>query len=409
MNPRNVKILAAVVLILFGTLFALNSADRSDSPAGTEMLFPELKPRLNDLNEVTITDADGTLTLRRAPDGESDGWVSSEHDGYPADTAKLRQLLLAIADAQKLERKTSDPALYGRLGVADPAEEDGGGVLVSAKGDDAAVSVILGDPAQGNFRYARLPEEEQSWLINRNPGLPDDSAGWLVPEIVDIDASRIESVVIRHADGEEIRIRKGTADDVNYDVENIPDDRELRYPSVANGIAGVLADLTLQDVSSGDRTGEDASVAEFRTFDGLELQVRIGRTGEAAGTGEEDASRAAEEEEYWITLEASASEASAGAPQPTPETAADDAESEGGEPATEQGGASGNDGETGAAAADAGQAGEDRPDPAEEAAGINQRVGGWSYRIAGYKADQLTRRLEDLLSEEEDAASEQDR
>src|SRR5690606_25150986 len=180
MSSRNVKILAAVVLILFGVLFALNSTDRTGSRPGEQMLFPEIKSRLNDLNTVTITDADGTITLQREATGDPTAgrWVSSGHDGYPADTGKLRQLLLAIADARKIEQKTADQELYERLGVADPREDGGNGVLVAAKGDDAAVSVILGDTAQREFRYARLPDEEQSWLIDQNPDLPGDSTGW---------------------------------------------------------------------------------------------------------------------------------------------------------------------------------------------------------------------------------------
>jgi hypothetical protein len=400
-SSRNVKILAVVVLLLFGVLFALNSTDRSDTQTGAQMLFPELKSRLDDLNAVTITDADGTITLQREPAGDSAAgrWVSSAHDGYPADTGKLRQLLLAIADAQKLEQKTADPELYERLGVADPREDGGNGVLVSATGDEAAVSVILGDTAQREFRYARLPDENQSWLIDQNPDLPGDSTGWLLPEIVDIAADRIQSVIIRHADGEEVRIRKENADAVNFEVGNIPEGRELRYPSVANGIGGVPGNLTLQDVRSGDLTGEDATVAEFRTFDGLKLVVRIGtRAGETSG---EDGA-AADEEEHWITLEASADDVvtdSTGADQSQEQ--AEEAEASEGE-APDSG-----EGEASDEAAGDQEAGEDKPDPAEEAAEINDRVSGWSYRIASYKADQLTGRLSDLLSEAEDAAAEQ--
>lgn len=405
MSSRNVKILAFVVLALFVTLFALNRTDRSDAPRGSQMLFPEIKSRLNDVNVVTITDADGTITLQREADSDSSTgrWVSSSHDGYPADTGKLRQLLLAIADAKKLEQKTSDPELYERLGVADPREDGGNGVLVSARANDAAISVILGDTAQREFRYARLPDENQSWLIDQNPDLPDDGTGWLLPEIVDIEASRIQSVTIAHADGEQVRIRKEDADAANFEVENIPDGRELRYPAVANGIAGVLGNLTLQDVRSGDLAGEDASVAEFRTFDGLELRVRIGSRSEEAGGEDGNDVADASEEEHWITLEASVSDAPGSPDREEPgENPAVEAE-----PAEEQTASSGQ-GETSDGddtAAEEPQATADAPDPAAEAAGINERVGGWSYRIADYKADQLTRRLEDLLSEEQDAAA----
>ncbi|HEX5765743.1 MAG TPA: DUF4340 domain-containing protein [Woeseiaceae bacterium] len=403
MSSRNVRILAVVVLALFGVLFALNSTDRSDSQTGAQMLFPEIKSRLNDLNVVTITDADGTITLEREAEDDSAAarWISSAHDGYPADTGKLRQLLLAIADARKLEQKTADPELYERLGVADPREDGGNGVLVSARGNDAAVSVILGDTAQQEFRYARLPDEEQSWLIDQNPDLPGDSTGWLLPEIVDIAATRIQSVIIRHADGEEVRIGKENADAANFELENIPEDEELRYPSVANGIAGVLGNLALQDVRKGDLAGEDASTAEFRTFDGLELLVRIGsRAGEAnAGDGDDGANT--DEEEHWITLEASADDAVGDSPDADEgEEPVEDADSSAGE-APQSAEANGEDGAPGGQ-----EASEGKRDPADEAAEINDRVSGWSYRIAGYKADQLTRRLADLLSEEEDPPAE---
>lgn len=392
MSSRNVKILAAVVLVLFGVLFALNSTDRTDSRPGEQMLFPEIKSRLNDLNAVTITDAEGTITLQREATGDpaAGRWVSSGHDGYPADTGKLRQLLLAIADARKIEQKTADPELYERLGVSDPRQDGGDGVLVTARGSDLEVSVILGDTAQGDFRYARLPEEDQSWLIDQNPNLPGDSNGWLLPQIVDIGAARVRSVVLRHADGEEVRIRKADADAVNYEVEDIPEGRELRYPSVANGIAGVLGDLTLQDVRKGAVTGDGATVAEFTTFDGLKLLVRVDSRSVESDGGDEAA-----EEEHWISVEASAGDAAAGPAE------ADASEEPEAEPSGEAQTVDGEAAESEAADPNGPDAGEDNRNPAEEAVTINDRVSGWSYRIADYKADQLTRRLADLLSEED--------
>src|SRR5690606_16173835 len=140
--------------------------------------------------------------------------------------------------------------------------------------------------------------------------------------------------------------------------------------------------------------------AEFTTFDGLKLLVRVGsRAVEPAA--EDDA--ADDEVEHWITVEASADDAVADAPEPgegeEPSEAAQPSEGE-----APESGQAGADAE--AAAPGEEEAGEETPDPHEEAARINDRVSGWTYRIADYKAEQLTRRLTDLLSEEEDAAAE---
>jgi len=380
-KPRSVKILAIAVVALFGILFALNSGDRRQAAPGVDLLFPELKERLNDLNAVTITDADGTITVRR--DGADGRWIVPENGGYAANTGTLRQLLLALADARKVEEKTANPDLYERLGVVDPrgeGSEEGSGVLVSARGDDAAVSVILGDAAQREFRYARIPEQPESWLIDQNPPIPEDPSGWLSPDIVDIEAAEIQSVAIRHTDGEVLRIRKENADESNFVVEDIPEGRELSYPTVANSIAGVLANLTLEDVTAGARPEEEATTtADFTTFDGLQLSVNVfAEDGEAEG--EESG------QQHWITLLASANPTVEPADEEDVAAEASDA-SDTSTTAEEQ------------SSAEQSEDSEQSKDPADVAAGINERVSGWAYRIPEYKANQLTRRWEDILSD----------
>lgn len=390
MNSRSVKVLAVVVIVLFGVLFALNREDRSEPRDGSNLLFPDLKARLNDLTQVTVTDADETITLKREGEAENARWVVPERAGYSADTGKLRQLLVALSDAEKVEQKTSDPELYERLGVADPREDGGEGVLVTAGEGDASISLILGDSAQQDFRYARVPEQAESWLVNQNPVLPEDSAGWLLSEIVNIESSRISSVAIRHSDGEVVGIHKENPDDTNFEVENIPEGRELSYPSVANGIAGALGNLTLEDVRKPGGDEEPSVTAEFTTFDGLAIRVSVASENVAGDSDDEDT-----DEQHWITLEVSATEAAEKDEEAAGGNAADS-----GPPAEEPGEA----GETGEKTADETdqQPAAEQAGPAEEAATINARVDGWAYRISTYKAEQLTRRWEDILRSEED-------
>src|SRR5690606_22728553 len=226
--------------------------------------------------------------------------------------------------------------------------------------------------------------------------LPDDAAGWLVPEITDIPASRVQSVTIRHEGGDTIAIRKADAGDTNFTVDNIPEGRELSYPSVANSIASALDNLNLDDVR---RAGAGAADSEgdvepsrvttvFRTFDGLEVTV------ESTGT----------EDETWIRLAAAAVPAgdagtSGDAPGPDDgEETSDGGDGAGaGEAADEAPGNDAGEEETGdaEAAGDDAEAAES-PDPAAEAESINARVSGWEYRIPRYKASQLRRGWDDL-------------
>lgn len=370
MKSGSVKRLAIVVIVLFGVLYALNTVDRNPPGAEGGLLVPELKERLNDLDSVTITDAEGSLTVVH----EGDAWRVRDKSGYPADTATLRRVLLAVAEARKVEQKTANASLYDRLGVQHPAEEGGEGVLIEASAPEFGFSLILGDSAQGDYRYARIPAEEQSWLIDRNPELPQESTGWLRSDILDVGSADVRSVEIRHADGETIRLRKDDRQAGTFTVEEIPEGRELSYPTVVNSIAGALGNLTLEDVARvGDEGLAPTAHVTYLTFDGLQVNVTTGEIDDAT----------------WITVDAAVQAADTGAPtggeaQVAGEPEATDADEEE-SPQPE--------------AAEAETAG---PTPAEQAEAINARTAGWRYRIAGYKADQLTRRWEDILKAEED-------
>lgn len=384
MRSRTVRILAVLVVVLFGVLYALSTTKHDTVGTASELLAPDLKARLNDVSSISITDSKGELTIERA---END-WRVQEKAGYPANTATLGQVLRALADARKIEQKTANPSLYDKLGVQNPAD-GGDGVLVTGKGPDFSFSVIVGKTAPGDFRYARIPDEAQSWLIDKDPKLPDAPGGWLESDIVDIAPAAVQTVEIHHADGETIRLHKDSADATTFDVGEIPKGRELSYPTVANGIAGALGNLTLDDVAkAGKDEMADPVNVRYETFDGLRVDVVAGRLGENT----------------WLTLHASAEPGKT--PTPTQAEAATDANKPAEEPkAADATAASDGDqapqGSDEPAASEAGAKADDKPasgpTPEEKAASINERTAGWRYQVASYKADQLTRRWEDLL------------
>lgn len=382
MSRRTTRILAIAVIVLFAAVFLLDR-QRNGGGAEDELLFPDLKGQLDAITEVTVTGADSEVTIVR----EGDRWVVPGKSAYRADTGALRDLLIAIAEARRIEQKTSNSEYYDRLGLLAPDEEDSTGILVEASAEGAAAfAVILGDSVQREYRYARIPGAAQSWLIDRNPDVPDDAAGWLVADIVDIPSPRIQSVTITHADGETIRLYKENKDAANFTLEEIPEGRELSYPSVGNSIASVIGGLSLEDVrpAGEGQQVEDAAAATtvYTTFDGLQLTIDSTTVGD----------------ETWIGLQAKAVPASTEekpAAQPD-ETGAGNAGPAAGEAGTAEQQEAGADNE----AADA-------PEPAEEAQTINARVAGWEYRIPQYKASQLTRRWEDLLADPEPDSAEE--
>ena len=356
MNKSTLRNLAIVLFALVAILIALEMGDREADVSSGDLLFDDLKSRINDVTRVTV--------LRPGAEGATDAvtisnasgtWSVAEREDYPASVAKIRELLIALADARILEQKTSDPERYGQLGVRDPAEADSKGVKVTIVGADFMYAIIIGNAHQGANRYVRIAEEAQSVLIDQNPSLPADAGGWLRRDIVDIDAADVRAATIRYGDGETIRIVKDAPDDSDFRVPDLPDGRELSYPTVANSIGGALNDLQLDDVRRAG-AADVATTTEFETFDGLYITLQTIQA----------------DDETWIALNAAVAET-----RLVPD------ETEADEPA-------------GADAED------QAPEPAAEAAAINERVLGWQYRIPEYKANQLTRRWDDILKAEDE-------
>ena len=277
MNKSTLRILGIVVAILVAALLLIESGSESDVPEAGTPLLPDLRSAANDIDEVMISRAgESPLTIRRT----GDTWVVPDRGDYPANVTVLRSVLLAMTNASVIEAKTANPALHDRLGVNDPGDEDSESVLVSARAGDRRFDLVFGNTAQGSYRYARIADEDQSWLIDQNPELPAGIGDWLEKDIVDIDSSQIRSVTVVHEDGESLSISKAAEAATEFDVADIPDDRELAYTSVANGIAGALNDLDLEDVRPA--TGADGAVVTttFETFGDLRLVARLSKDGE---------------------------------------------------------------------------------------------------------------------------------
>jgi hypothetical protein len=352
MSKRTFAILLAAFVVLL--VLVVVGQRNGTSPAGTGApLIAGLDAELGNIERVTVTKSNGEIvaTLEKRPDT----WVVSDKHGYVANAGKLRQALTALGEARILEQKTANPELYGRLGVEDVTAPDAAGlsVALTASGRELP-AVILGNAEGAKYRYVRRAGETQSYLIDRNPDVPRTAAQWVDSVVVDVRGERVREVTITHPDGEVVRLSKTGPELANFDVADVPAGRELSYPGVANVVGNALRELNLEDVEPAAAAAEQATIVEYRTFDGLLVRV----------TGLE------RNDESWITLEASVDAAQAAA---APPAAPADAAAAAATPAP--------------AAAD----------PTAEAARINAKVGGWRYKIAGFQYDQMTRHMADLL------------
>ena len=361
MSVRSLLVIVAIAVVAaLGVIWNQNRQPaRVEDEATGARFVPELEAQYDKLSTVTVVKAGGqtVVTLERA----GDGWTVTETGGYPADSNVLAELLRGLAEARRVERKTSNPELYDRLGVEDVGQEDATGIRVDLAGLDKPVSVIVGNinPDAGNVTYLRRADQETSWAVDREIESPGELLSWVDLVILDLDEGRIRKVVVRHPDGSTLTLSRETPDAEKFALEELPEGRELASDWDVAAVASALSGLELDDVlpaAGAGPAGEERVTAEYLTFDGLVIEAELEQ----------------QEDQQLLRLGVRFDPEQAVAPEP--EATAEDEPAE--PPAHDR--------------------------IAQQAERLNARLSPWVFVVGDYPADNMSKRMEDLLEPLED-------
>ena len=371
MSKQWVMILAVAIVLGLGLIWLLSMPDKLE-PTKARVL-PAMAEQINDISALDIVAPGGAIavSLRRTGESDEDGagslrWRVVQRDGYEADFARVFELLRNLAELEQTEARTSNPDWYVRLGVQPVGEANASGRQLNFPLNDVS-SLIVGqvDPT-GQGSYVRVEDQAQSWLADRVLELPVDPVQWLEPGIMNIPASDIEQIIVRHPDGETLQLRNAGTENDDFVLLDVPEDRTagpaFQRISLANGLRG----LNLEDVRSfNDQIPENAVRILFTTNDGLNFIASVFERLESEGSSS-----------YWIHFNVSAE----GIDE---DVGADEAQTE-------------------VAEADSGA--EQQPEDQEQqnqrlvsAVAVDARLSPWLYQIPERRFSDLTRRIEDLL------------
>jgi len=279
-------------------------------------------------------------------DRSSGRWLVSEA-GYPADTQRVRRLLVALGELHVLEPKTGDPARYAALAVEDVEDAKAQSLRLELRGLHEPLALLVGRAAaQG--AYVRVPGHRQALEVRPALDVARAPRDWLARTIVDVAAERVQSVEVARSDAPAWRAVKTTRDAAHYDVPELPKGRELSSLGAADAAGNVLGHLEFDEVRRTATPGAAgrAERAIVRCFDGLVVTLEGHLDGEAR----------------WITLAASFDAALAGRFPPA-----------------------------------AGQAAPGAEAVRAEAERLTATAHGWEYRLPPYRFDAIFRKRDELL------------
>lgn len=301
MNQKFVLMLAVVVVAMTVIAFVMSGDDSTSMD--TAKLFPDIN--LMAVSKVEVVSADAAVTIHLV-DGQ---WRVAEKSNYQAERKKLSQLVSGIGNTELSERKTTKPENFARLGVADlestdlesadlesadlestdpentlgntlenilenTLENKGSEVTkLTLTSQDSAFSVLIGDESSARKgTFVREPGENQVWLTSQSLNVEKLAEDWLDPIIIDVEAEDISSVVMQSGEGRLAFLR---GEDGEFTLQDLPEGRSLKYPSIVGEPARALVKVRLEDVELHDAgRWQGASVATFGLKNSTEIVVQ---------------------------------------------------------------------------------------------------------------------------------------
>jgi hypothetical protein len=363
MTSRKVLVLAAVAVVVLIAALLLSRPDSSHE-SKQAALYPALKSELNSVTAVRIFKAGDVRAVELMRDNGE--WSVSEREGYPADAARIRKLLLALADAKTLEQKTSNPENYPALSLEDLSKPNAGGSRVEVAGVATPVDLIIGKSSGVKGTYVRRAGEPASWLVDQTLEASTQPSDWLRTSIIDVSADRVHSVTVTTQGAKPYSVEKAARADPDFKASvAVPKGKEIdKY--AANGFASALTSLTLSDVHSARdfENEKPAAHARIHTFDGLVVDLdgwtRDGKHFIAARTSYDEALA----KRFHVETKA---------PEKTDATAKDVAAAKPATPATD--------------------------DVAQKSKDMNTHLTGWVFEISDYKYEAIFKPATSLLKD----------
>lgn len=284
MNNKTISIfLAVTVIVVIAAIVAVNKEQKAvvNDQAGNQ-LFPGLEAKVNDVAKIEITKGSDHVTIQRA----DNNWQIAEKDNYPADLAKIKEVVMKIAAFTTVEAKTKKAENYGKLNVEDPTQEDTKSIQVSLKdgSNNELANVIVGRMETGSFTtvgqdktYVRKANDPQVWLVKGGLVVDEAASDWATEEILNIESSRVKKVEIIHDGKKQVIIDKEKPGNGDFMLANIPKGKEPKSQSGLAQVARAMEKLRMLDVQNakGFEFPEGKTITtELQTFDGLVVTAK---------------------------------------------------------------------------------------------------------------------------------------
>jgi hypothetical protein len=287
MNARIALVLVVLLAVVGGGALLYSHQERSRRPDNAATLGKPLVSDLKaaDIASVRIVEPKATLTLKR----KDEGWVIAERRDFPADVAKVRELVLKVLSLKVGQSEPIAEKDRARLNL-----DASGTQLEFAGADGKALSkLVVGrkyfkrevenpDKAIGDGRFVALPAQAGTVYVVSDPLLlaTAKTAEWI--DRASFQVEKVKTLELATPSGEGWRIER-SGDNADWKLAGIKPGEKLDVGR-ANAASYSLSMLELADVAPEDAKQSDEmrgldkpTLIKATTLDGLAYEIKVGK------------------------------------------------------------------------------------------------------------------------------------
>ncbi|HWF94809.1 MAG TPA: DUF4340 domain-containing protein, partial [Xanthobacteraceae bacterium] len=227
MNTRQLGILAVLAAASIGaTAVVLRTSTASvASDRRGERVLPGLIDKANQITGVVVRQGGDTLSIER----RDAGFVAAD-SGFPVKTDAVRDLVASSIELSFEEARTSDPARYPDLGLADPGAADAGKEITLRAAGGKLADFVVGNRdttvgGAGGGVFVRLEGQPQSWLARGNVRLPANRSDWFAGLDLGLRGDEIKKLEVSGGGRDAVTASANAAKPGELTLENVPEKR----------------------------------------------------------------------------------------------------------------------------------------------------------------------------------------
>ncbi len=265
----NSKYFIVIALVLALISYVLIQGKNPEIKLDT-LLIPELQDKVNDVDAISLSQGQNSLDFFK----EEGVWRIKQLNSFFADTNKIAQMLLSLRKFKLKQPKTSNSGNYSKLGLA---ESQAINIVLKNKGK-AFADVYIGKQAmkvQGT--YVRKNSDKQSWLSTGQLAIKLDKDDWIIKNIIDVDASQIQSVSYQPVNETGFTIAKKSPTDKDFLLETSSKELQLKAAIELTVLANGLSTFTIDDVVNDVSIDESnlVNVVSYQLFSGSTYNLKL--------------------------------------------------------------------------------------------------------------------------------------